>query len=62
MDHRTISSIGVGVSAKHMTKEFVQMCHKMQYKIFYWSVMDDHPEIPLGCNSYQQFYQTLQLF
>lgn len=38
------------------------MCHKMEYKIFYWSVMDDHPEIPLGCNSYNEFYQTLQLF
>jgi hypothetical protein len=33
----------------------------MSYEIFYWSVRDDHPEIPLGCNTYQEFYLRLKI-
>ena len=43
-----------------MTNDFIEACHRMKYEIFYWSVRDDHPEIPLGCSSYQEFYQRLK--
>lgn len=38
------------------------MCKKINYQIFYWSVKDDDPEIPLGFKTYNEFYKHLHAF
>ena len=60
-NQRTPSSIAVAISSKHMTRQFVEMVHRMKYEVFFWSVVDDRPEIPFGCKSYEECYQHLKL-
>jgi len=33
----------------------------MKYEVFYWSVVDDRPDIPFGCANYEECYQYLKL-
>lgn len=36
------------------------MCGHLKYEVYFWSVVDDNPIIPLGYKCYPDFYRAIR--
>ncbi len=60
LDNQKVKNmIGIGITEEHATPAIKELCSSNKYIIFYWTMRDDQPKIPLKAKSYREAYLQL---